>query len=295
MKNSIYNNYNILVYDIKVKNNSYYFYYNDELYSFDLVVNDIKSIEEAYQYAIKYNLDCFRIIKNNKGELFSKINDKYYALLKIKGILKYEYNELSFYYYGVNKKGNNWSNMWSDRLDYYELQIKELGLKHQLLLNTFGLYHGIAENAILYYNLSISKFNESSNVCIMHNRIKYPCYLIDYNNPLNFIIDYSVRDIAEYIKSYMLVEKYTIDNVINIINNYNFSNLMFNLFYSRLLYPSFYFDIFDKIILNNEKDDEILNVVKYSNRYLSMLKKLYEIYNTKYNMFKIEWLDKIKM
>ena len=157
------------------------------------------------------------------------------------------------------------------------------------------MYHGIAENAILYFNLSINKFNDGSSVAIMHNRVKYPCYLKDYNNPVNFVIDYSVRDVSEYIKSYMLSNDYNIENIFEILNSYKYSKLMFNLLYSRLLYPSFYFDIFDNIILDDGVDSDIVKVLDYSSRYLNMLKEIYDNYSNKYEMFKIEWLDKIKM
>ena len=69
---------------------------------------------------------------------------------------------------------------------------------------------------------------------------------------------------------------------------------MFNLLYSRLLYPTHYFDIFDDIILSNGVDDDIVDILNILNKYLDMLNKVYMNFNTKYDMFKIEWLDKIK-
>lgn len=295
MKNIIYNYYGILVYDIKKYNNDYYFYYDDEKYLICLVLNDLEMVSNTYLYALKNNLDCFKIVKNNDNELFSKVDNKIYALLKISGILKFEYSVFDFNKLIIDKSGQNWGKLWSDRLDYYEIQVRELGIKYQTVLNTFGLYKGIAENAILYFNMSLKKFNDSDIVGIEHNRIKYPCFLIDYNNPINFVIDYSVRDVSEYIKSYMLSDSYSLDYVIKILKSFNFNKLMFNILYSRLLYPSFYFDIFDNIILEDGKDDDVVEVVNNYNRYLKMLKEIYSIFKDKYEMFKIEWLDKIKM
>ena len=80
-----------------------------------------------------------------------------------------------------------------------------------------------------------------------------------------------------------------------ILNNIGLNNLMFNLLYSRLLYPSFYFDIFDKIILEDGNDNDVIIIINNLNKYLNMLKTIYNEFSIKYNMFKIEWLDKIKM
>ena len=295
MKNIIYNFYDILIYDIKKYDNSYYFYYDDEMYLFSIVLDDMNNIKDIYNYVLKNNIDCFTIILNNNNELFSKVKNEYYVLLKVKGIIKYVYSVYDFRYYYLNTDGKNWGKLWSDRLDYYEIQIRELGLKHQTLINSFGLYKGIGENAILYFNMSMNRFNEAKEVSIVHNRIKYPCYLIDYNNPINFVVDYSVRDVAEYIKSYMISDLYKIDTVIDILNSLSLNKIMFNILYSRLLYPSFYFDLFDDIILGSKKDNDVIYYIDIYNRYLNMLKNIYNQFKVKYEMFKIEWLDKIKM
>ena len=295
MKNVIYNNYRILVYDINKDNNNYFFYFDNELYLFYKVLNNVDSVSEIYDYVLKYNIESFKIIKNINGYLCSKVDNNYYSLLIIKGIVKYIYDIDNFRYYSIDKTGNNWGKLWGDRLDYYEQQIRELGIKYQTVLNSFGFYKGIAENAILYFNKSKETFKDNISVGIVHNRIKYPCYLIDYNNPINYVIDYNIRDIAEYIKSYMLSNDYNINAVINILNNINTNKLTFNLLYSRLLYPNFYFDIFDNIILEDGVDDDVIDIVKQSNKYITLLKEIYNTYKDKYSMFKIEWLDKIKM
>lgn len=294
MKNVIYNYYNILVSDINKDGSNYFFYYNNELYLFYLVLNNINLVEEIYNYLNINNIECFNIINNKDNSLFSKVDDKYYVLLNVKGILKYEYTFKDFKYYPVKGVGTDWGKLWGDRLDYYEIQIRELGFKYQTVLNSFGMFQGLAENAILYFNLTREKFKEDESIAIVHNRMKYPCYLMDYNNPVNFVVDYSVRDIAEYIKSYVISNDYDINVVINILDNLNINNLMFNLLYSRLLYPTHYFDIFDDIILSDGVDDDIVDILNILNKYLDMLNKVYMNFNTKYDMFKIEWLDKIK-
>ena len=296
MKNVIYNYYNILIDELNKSDNNYFFYFNDELFFFYLVLNDVKLVENIYKYIIENNIESFIILPNKDGNLFSEIDNKKYALLKVKGILKYEVKFDEFKYYPVNGEGINWGTLWGERLDYYEVQIRELGIKYQTVLNSFGMFCGLAENAILYFNMTMEKFGDlEKEIGIVHNRIKYPCYLIDYYNPLSYVIDYSVRDISEYIKSYVLSDDFDTNNVVTLINRMNLNDLMFNLLYARLLYPTFYFDVFDKIILEDAKDSDIVFVLNKLDNYLEMLQSVYNNFNNKYNVFRIEWLNKIKM
>ena len=292
MKNVIYNYYNILLTDINESNDNYYFYYNSNLYVFYLIENNPEIINEIYNFLIEHNIDSYKIIANKDNNLITTINNKNYALLHLKGLLKYEIKFEEFKYYPIDKQNHNWGTLWSNKLDYYEIQIRELGKKYQTLLNSFGFFKGIAENAILYYNLTEKKFNDEVPVAIVHNRMNYPEYEIDYNNPLNFVIDYYIRDISEYIKSYAISDYYDLENIITLINKLTLNSKSFNLLYSRLLYPTFYFDEYDKIILGREEDNKIINVIDKIQNYLEMLKKIFIVFNNKYEMFNIEWLNK---
>ena len=292
MKNVIYNYYNILLTDINESNDNYYFYYNSNLYVFYLIENNPEIINEIYNFLIENNIDSYKIIANKDNNLITTINNKNYALLHLKGLLKYEIKFEEFKYYPIDKQNHNWGTLWSNKLDYYEIQIRELGKKYQTLLNSFGFFKGIAENAILYYNLTEKKFNDEVPVAIVHNRMNYPEYEIDYNNPLNFVIDYYIRDISEYIKSNTISDYYNLENIITLINKLTLNSKSFNLLYSRLLYPTFYFDEYDKIILGREEDNKIINVINKIQNYLEMLKKIFIVFNNKYEMFNIEWLNK---
>ncbi len=292
MKNVIYTFYNILLDSINKDNNNYYFYYNYDLYIFYLVENDLNIVKEIYDYLISHNIETYEIILNKDNNLFTTVDNKNYALIKIKGIYKYEikFEELKFI--PIDKEPHDWGNLWSEKLDYYEIQLRELGYNYQTVLNSYGFFEGLAENAILYYNLTINKFKEDKQIGIVHNRMNYPCLEIDYKNPINLVIDYSVRDISEYIKSYILSDSFDIENVLTLLERLNTNTLMFNILYSRLLYPSFYFDTLDKILLDNGKDNEVVPILNRTDEYINTLKEIYLMFNKKYNMFNIEWLNK---
>ena len=294
MKNVIYTYYNILLDEINKDSNNYFFYFNHDLYIFYLVLNDINVVELIYNFIKENNIESFEIVLNKDGKLFCDVDNKKYSLLKIKGILKYEIKFDDFKFYPIDKEPYNWGELWSERLDYYEIQLRELGYNYQTVLNSFGMFSGLAENAILYFNMSKRMFNDNEVVGIVHNRMNYPCYLIDYNNPLNLVIDYNIRDIAEYIKAYLLSDAYDVNNVLLLLERLNVNNLMFNLLYSRLMYPTFYFDVFDKIILEDGKDSDIVYVLNVVDKYLDMLNKVYLKFKDKYSMLNVEWLNKIK-
>ena len=292
MKNVLYTFYDISINEINKEKNNYYFYFNHSLYIFYLVENDVNIVDKIYKYLLDNNIVTYKIISNKNEELFTDVDGKKYTLLLANGILKYVVKFDEIKYYPVNENGHDWGELWSNRLDYYEVQLRELGYKYQTVLNSYGFFEGIALNAILYYNLTIDKFNEDSVVGIVHNRMFYPCYSIDYDNPLNFVIDYSVRDISEYIKSYTMSDDYDIENVLLLLRKINVNKLMFNLLFSRLLYPTFYFDIFDKIILDNGEDRDVVVILNKLDNYLDMIKEVYKEFNTKYELFNIEWLNK---
>ena len=90
MKNVIYNYYDILVDELNKSDNNYFFYFNNELFLFYLVLNDISVVENIYKYVIENNIESFNIVLNKEGNLFADVDKKKYVLLKIKGILKYE-------------------------------------------------------------------------------------------------------------------------------------------------------------------------------------------------------------
>lgn len=292
MKNVLYTFYNMSLMEINKDKDNYYFYHDNHLYIFYLVENSEEIVEKIYNYLLEHNIYSYKIILNKDNSLLTKVDNKKYSLLLIDGILKYEIKFDEFKYYPVNSVPQDWGILWANRLDYYSLQLRELGYNYQTVLNSYGFFEGLAENAILYYNLSIEKFKEEKIVAIVHNRMNYPCYSFEYDNPLNFVIDYSIRDISEYIKSYSISKDFDIENVILLLSRLNVNKLMFNLLYSRLLYPTFYFDVFDKIILDNGMDNDVVIVLDNLNNYLSMLKEVYVVFATKYDLLNIEWLNK---
>ncbi|MBO7536368.1 MAG: hypothetical protein J6T34_04455, partial [Bacilli bacterium] len=167
-----------------------------------------------------------------------------------------------------------WKNLWEQKLDYYEYQISELGLKYKKLRNSFSYYSGLCECAINLLNY-VNYDNVRMNIA--HYRIGKR--IDEFMNPLNITIDNITRDIAEYLKSNMITEF-----------DFNLTNDEYILLMARILYPSYYFDVYDKIIKEDIEEKEIDNIIKKNNSFELFLIKTYKYLITKSNMPRIEWL-----
>ncbi|NLM96471.1 MAG: hypothetical protein GX175_02475, partial [Halanaerobiaceae bacterium] len=64
------------------------------------------------------------------------------------------------------------------------------------------------------------------------------------------------------------------------------------LFFTRLLFPTFYFDIYEDIINNGEDEKELLRIINRVNDYEEFLRKIYTYLKTITTIPDIEWLKK---
>ena len=106
------------------------------------------------------------------------------------------------------------------------------------------------------------------------------------------ILDYNIRDLAEYIKFAFFKEKLNIDKIIHYINNLNLNSTMMNLLFVRLLFPTYYFDHYEKIVNDEEDETELINIINKTPDFEVFLSKFYNYYRLPYNLFKIDWLIK---
>ena len=182
-------------------------------------------------------------------------------------------------------KRNNWDYLWSMKIDYVEYQVKHLTNKYPIIEDSINYYIGLSENAIKYFKL-INKNNES--LYIEHRRINKD----NIYDPLEIVIDYKVRDISEYIKYNFFNSGKDLYDIKNDIKKLNLNNIDYLLLYSRMLYPSFYFDLYDRIINNNEDENIINDIINKSIEYEELLYEIYLIINRKYNIMGIDWINK---
>lgn len=276
------------------QNNKYYKFNIDNIHYILLKVIDTSNIDEIYKINLYLNqrgINNIQIIINKNNSILTFYNNNYYILMKTSSNLniKITLNDIIYFNQITSNINhiNNWYKLWINKMDYFSYQIKELSKKYPKLKESFNYFQGYVETGIqLLVNLNI-KNNES---CICHNRIKKDDTLFELYNPLNFIIDNKVRDSAEFFKGlinedpYPLIENYLLNN--------NLSDDEIRLFFIRLLYPSFYFDIYEEIIKNNKDDSLIDNVINKSEKYEKLIKKTYILIKNICYLPEIEWLVK---
>jgi len=305
MKNNIMYYYKLHIDNIYQKNNYYYFDINNERYKFVIYTRDIKEQQAIYDLnkkMIMSNIIIHEIIPNKDNYIVTIINNIPYILYKIaintkKDISLQELTHLSNYNfeYKDELKRDNWNELWSKKIDYLEYQINQTGKKHPILVDSFSYFVGLAENAISYIkNTTLEIKKEQSDIgVISHRKIKKEDNLNCVYDPLNIVIDHKSRDLSEYIKLSFLNNNKNIfkELEIHFSNNY-FSQYGIRLLFGRILYPSFYFDMYDEIILNLINESEILNITNRIEEYEEYLRNIYYYLRKYYNIPEVEWLTR---
>lgn len=301
MKNAINYYYNLNPIEIRQTNKMYKFKIDNNYYTLIEVEDDIKKINEIYDIAKKLNMRgiyTHDIILNLQNNIITYINNNTYLLLKTYNEMNEEITlENIIQFSNVTKniidksdlKRNNWYELWINKIDYFEYQVNQLGKKFPLIRESFSYYAGMLETGI---SLLINTNLININTCICHNRIKKNNTLFDLYNPFNFIVDSRIRDAAEYFKEQF---KYK-DPYSDIINYLEYNNLEADeivLFYIRMFYPSFYFDLYEDIMSNKQEEKELKKILDKTEEYETLLKRLYIYINNRVKLPDIEWIKKM--
>lgn len=301
MKNVINYYYNLNPEEIRQVNKMYKFKINNDFYTLMEIENDIKKINEIYEISIELNIRgiyTHTIITNLQNSIITYINNNAYVLLKTYSKMEEEINlknviEFSNITTNIVKndslKRDNWYQLWINKIDYFEYQINQIGKKYKLIRESFSYYAGILETGIsLLVNTKLT--NITLSIC--HNRIRKNDTLFDLYNPFNFIIDSKVRDAAEYFKEQF---KYNdpYESIIEYLEYNNLTDDEIRLFYIRMFYPSFYFDLYEEIISSSKEEKEIKKIIDKAEEYELLLKKLYIYINNKIALPEIEWIKKM--
>lgn len=278
-----YNLNNIKIYKSK---NKKYIKYKNSIYIFELAINktEILEIYNLLQSPNKF----YKIILNKDKNIFTPYNGKMYVLLK-KNNIKENISDIIIEEIHINNMHNsldrtNWSFLWSKKIDYYEYQIKHIKRQYITIDESFQYFIGLAENAISYFESNCKNINKSATIC--HRRI----IKNEFYNPLNIVIDYKERDIGEYLKYIFWNSKDKYQNIDKVIDIILKSNKNIELIYCRLLYPSFYFDIYDKIVNSKESVEKIKEIINRIDEYEEYLNYIYSKIKIKKEIPEITWL-----
>jgi len=304
MNNAILFYYNLKPDKIIRNNNMYYFYINNILYHFvvyDRNINETDNIFKLNNHMTISGIFVHKIILNKDNKMITFVDNIPYILyiVRINTIRNINLNDISkFSIVSINNKENisdNWDLLWANRVDYLEYHINQNGKKYPLLVDSFSYFVGMCEKAIIYvrntYNEEKKDF--SDNPKISHQKLIYNDSLYSLYNPLNITIDHKSRDLAEYIKLSFFNDNFNIYDELNQhFRNNHYSKYGIRLLFGRILYPNFYFDLYDQVILGIINEDKLSNIINRINDYEDYLRNIYIYLNKIYSIPSVDWLMK---
>ena len=277
MKNKIRYYYNFNDFSLTRIKDCYYFRYQNILYSFERIENI-----EYFQVILSIlksipSSRFFKVVPNIYNDDFCTINNQVYALFMHRSSDFSLYKEIinlpMFNYHIPNIKIFPWDFLWIKKINYYEYQIKHIfNVDTSLIINDFFYYYvGMAENAISYLKYNSAFF--SSNLCLCHKRIS----IKDFFHPQNIIVDCYPRDVSEYIKYLFFSNTYQGFCFSSFFELLHFSYNDFVLLYARLLFPSYFFDIYDNIVNTHSDYSALKSILLRVDEYNNFLHYIYTI------------------
>ena len=295
MNNFIYYFYNIRVNDVVYNNKFFTFIYNGYFYKLYVITENINNdfLIELDKRLLGNTL-INEIIFNRDGKIVSNYDNKAYMPMRIfvNEKKKITLDEISYLANALVVKNLriSWAMMWERKIDYLEKLINENGKKYPIITDSFNYFVGMAENAISYYNNTV--ISDNYMYVVSHKRIRTNDTVDAIYNPLNIIFDYRVRDIAEYIKRAFFDDDKNIFNEIdNYFRNYPLTETDARILVSRLMYPSFYFEMYEDILIDNMEEKIIIKTVDRLNEYEKYLGNVIGYLNKLYGVEEIKWLN----
>lgn len=299
MKQAINFYYSLEITDLFIENGIYHFTLSNDDYYFvyyNRSIEDLKDLLTCIYELKQKNIDAHEIVLNNKKEALTKIDDINYVLIKVHNKDKIidlvdiiDYNrKLVLSNIKSSLYRNNWATLWSTKIDAIEETLINTSV-HPLVEKTVDYYIGLAENAIYFLN-NIKWPKEDAKIVLSRKRVNYPNYKLNYFNPLNFIFDVEVRDVAEYLKSMFFAGENPQEELISYLKIAKLSPYSCNMLFARLLYPSYYFDVLEKVLDKKVNPDALVKIIQKNESYENFLKKAYEVLSSYAQLDKIEWL-----
>lgn len=307
MKNLINYFYNFNIDNLRMIDDNYYFTYNDNCFIFYEIKDfsfDYASFFELNKILNLNDKNYFEVVENRNKQLITNNFDKKYILMidKFKIDRAFDFFDILDSNILINndsliKKINrfNWLELWKNKIDYFENYINH-NINKYIYLNKYANYFvGLGECAVYYLNDTVNSVNPTvyDRLVISHKRINYSSSLKQLYNPLNLIVDHQTRDVSEYLKMIFLIGEYNSNNIDNYFSKLNLSNYGARLIISRMLFPSFFFDMFEELVDEKVKKEDILKKIDLMNNYEEYLLNIYNILKVNYDVPEINWLKKV--
>ena len=304
MKKYINYYYNLEVNDFVFKNGKYFFTSDGQKYQFKIYDNaNIQFYYDELKMELNKYKYFFEIVPNIENKLITVINNKPYVLLK-NNIYFYD-DDISMFDIRTDLFINSntsflclkrfpWTEFWENKIDYLENWIIEKKNKYKKFYSILNYFLGVSENALLYLKEAIKNqhFELIDRLYIQHDRMNIDYTLFDYYDPTLVILDHPSRDVCEYIKSAMLYGRFDINDFENYIKKKEFSKYDIMIMYSRLLFPSFFYDYFENFIIK-KSSTIILDLEDKIQNFQLFLSQISRLFYDKYGIEYPKWISKI--
>ena len=265
--------YNLFPDKIFQKNNSFYFFENNEkivIKTLDSI--QIKNISELSDI-LKHDKNLSKIILNNENKEITEYKEKKYIFLSVIVINRRVYLDdlfLKFENLAMKNADNTDLLDMISKLVVIEKRMLEFNTEYLELQKSFDYFIGLAENSIQLINKI--KFDNLKHVVVNISDIDEYNYE-EINNIANLEFGNMEKSISAYIKYKIYMDTLNYDEIYSLINN---RMLNIELLYAYMLYPNFYFNDVIQIIDNCKKEKCIYKYIKYNNLYIKFMKYLYE-------------------
>ena len=309
MKNVINYFYNINIDNIRMIEDNYYFVYQGNNFIFQKINDDQLDYQDVYELnkiLINNNKEFYKIILNKDSQIITFNNNLRYILMMENIIVdrKFDFLDLLDTNIVIDKKDgtieklnrSNWVNLWSKKIDYFEFCLNSNIHNYNRLKIYANYFIGMGENAINYAKnaSNISKPTYHDKLVVSHKRIYKNYTLKDLYNPIYLVLDHPSRDISEYLKMIFLDSSYKDTDIKQFIDEVSFSKYGAMLLLSRMLFPSFFFDDFEKMTANKLDEKKCLSIIDRMNEYEQYVFLIYKLLKSRYDIPEIEWLKKIE-
>lgn len=234
--------YNIVPDEISYFDNKCSFYYNGNQYILKKIVN--RHFNSENLNIVSKSAIFHKVILNRYGNNVTMFQNEQYVLMEkrnyenrsitLEDLIHVSKMNTNFNFKDNNEK-INWGNLWKHKVDSFEKFMKNKSFINYC--EYFDYYIGMAENAISYFSL----FSYAEvKIGYTYNRIWNNFSLDDLYDPTNVIIGPVVEGIAEFFKTKFLKNENL--NILPLLDNFNYND--FGFLISRILFPTYFFDLF---------------------------------------------------
>ena len=132
-------------YHIKQENQDYFFVF------YNRGIEELEDIINVSNEMIKKGINVHKILINRNNSFLTKVGEYNYILFAVSNLSE-EYDifdmvKISEKLVLNNNKSNlyrnNWGTLWSEKIDYFEYQVRELSIEKDVVKNSFSYYVGM--------------------------------------------------------------------------------------------------------------------------------------------------------